>query len=792
MAFRTAPFVTIAASLLIAISAGAEPAELTFAQAQSRTGADAVLVHAGESIVVRGTVASPPVWALDGYLLAVRDQSEYGFVLHGSLADFASLTPGDDIEASGTVMNRRGMAVLTSFRIGKRGRSTAPEPREVLLSDLHRIRYLGLMVKTGGEIVEIRPEEAGDSLILADERDRVKLFIPKMRGDVIMDTLAPFRVGDIVQVRGLAVQECVLPPYNRSFQIIAFEPNPVTLVDRPAKTAKAIVLGAILLAVLTVCLWYWRTHRLARRRKAVRALHALGEEILAAGTRTAIVNTLAEAVPGITGATLVRVYEYSRRTRTLDRIPSAQDPDPLSIHPESPNGPIGTGAAVAFRSRSILHLPDLRRSAQLKRGLQPELPRSVIFIPMLAQEEVRGVLELGHTAGIRTFTQDEQVSAQHLANQVAAALRLHEQRSVREQLFRSEKLAATAQLISGIAAELRAPLEGVLAASNRLLGRIVESKAERDIRAVFAEAQRAWEIVARLISIGRADQTTPQELDLNHLIGQVVRLREHEWRARGIRIKQQLWSSPLRVMAVSGHLEQALLSVLVHGEHCVAEQPDKSITIATLSMGDRAVVEFSYLCPEAATDPFASRAATEPAGFGLDVVRGIVHSLGGETRFSRHGRMCRLEFDFPACAMEAPAHPDGSAIRTGRTLTTLLIDSDTTEQRWLVGELAVRNHRVVPLARAEEALDLVHRMRFDVVVCSARLNGFNWVDFVERSREQVGAYLLLGAGSGAAHLEIGAASLFVVENVTDRAAFERALEQAESAAETPAAMQAGA
>jgi C4-dicarboxylate-specific signal transduction histidine kinase len=792
MAFRTAPIVAIAASLLTVTCAVAEPAELSFAQAQSRTGADAVLTHAGASAKLRGTVASPPIWALDGHLLAIRDGNEYGFVLHGSLQSFVDLVPGDDILVSGTLTNRHGMAVITSFQIEKRGRSTPPEPPELLLSDVDQVRSVGLVVRTGGEVAEVRSEEAGNSLTLAYGQHRVKFFIPNTRGDVIMDTLAPFRAGDIVEVRGLVVQDCVLPPYNRSFQIVAFEPNPVILIERPATAGKALLLGAILMAALTVCLWYWRTQRLARRRNLLQSLNALGEEILTAGTRPAIANQLAEALPEITGAALVRVYEYNRRTRTLDLIPSAQDPDPLSIHPESPSGPIAAGAALAFRSRSIIHLPDVRRSVPLQNGHPPDLPRSAMFIPMLAQEEVRGVLEMGHTAGVHHFTPDEQLSAQHLANQVAAALRLQAQQSVREQLFRTEKLAATGQLLSGIAAELRAPLEALLVASNRLLGRVVEPKAERDIRVVSLEAQRASEIVARLISFGRADQTNPREVELNQLVGNMVRLREREWEARGIRVQQQLWSTPLRVMAVNGHLEQALMSVFVHGEQCVAEQAQKSITIATLSMGDRAVVEFSYGCSEADGDPFAARSAAEPAGFGLEVVRSIIQNLGGESRFSRNGRACRLEFDFPACATEAPAHPDGSAGRTGRTLTTLLIDSDVAEQRWLVRELAARKHRVVPLARAEEALDLVQRMYFDLVVCSARLSGFNWVEFVDRSRRQVGAYLVLGAGSPAVLLETGTASLYAVENVADRAAFERGLQQAENAAERPASMQAKA
>jgi len=64
-------------------------------------------------------------------------------------------------------------------------------------------------------------------------------------------------------------------------------------------------------------------------------------------------------------------------------------------------------------------------------------------------------------------------------------------------------------------------------------------------------------------------------------------------------------------------------------------------------------------------------------------------------------------------------------------------------ERRLVDWLSSRGYRVVPVRSSEEGLDLVQRMRFDVVFCSTRLTGLNWVEFFDRVRGRVGAFALL-------------------------------------------------
>ena len=182
---------------------------------------------------------------------------------------------------------------------------------------------------------------------------------------------------------------------------------------------------------------------------------------------------------------------------------------------------------------------------------------------------------------------------QHLANQVATALKLAGAASVREQLFRSEKLAAAGQLISEIANELRLPLESIVARASVLRSRRTDDFRE-ELESIALDAQRASQIVARLDSLAKVEQTEVEAVDLTALIMGLLQFREPECKAKGVEIRSQLAAKPTIIMGSPGQLEQVLLNLLVDAEKSAADAREKSITVSNSLLARRMLVEIAY------------------------------------------------------------------------------------------------------------------------------------------------------------------------------------------------------
>jgi CheY-like chemotaxis protein len=717
---------------------------ISFEQLETRKPPDYTPVYDGRNVLIRGVV-SANAYHMPGFTILPIQEERGGGVLQvpqGS-TQLNAYHPGDDLEVEGTVSSLYGTVTVVPTRLAVVGRKKPPVPLEVPVHGLSGFRYMGMLVRTDGRVIDANYNSGGAFLMISSSEGPYKIFVPRAPGKPA-PTIERFARGDTVRATGIAIQYCPQPPYNRWYEMVVRDTSEIETVGRnwflpPAVIAA--VLGSLLLAGFLV---WGHDRRLRSQRKRLRTTYQLGEQILGAASPETILKRISEALPGILGVTRVQLYVHNRGAKTLDSVVE-ENGETVSISLAPPPGGTPAGAVACFHYRTLLVIPDIGRSPFPIAGKEGgSAPKSLLFVPMLAQNEVMGVLELDQDDRVRDFSSDEQALAQHLGNQAGVAIRLMDQRSVQEQLFRTEKLAAVGRLISGVVNELQTPLGSISELAHKALEKARGGPAEREVSAIAAEAHKAAGMVARLVTFAAADPVEARPVDVTTLLRNLIAFREGDWKASGIRVKDLTSRESLFVLGSQGHLEQVFLNLFVHAEQSMAESPQKSITIRTSLLARRLLVEISF------TSPPELRKLEDTAAV-LGVTRSVIAGHGGEVRLiEKNNAEPRFEVELPASmkdrAVPAMAAGKAPARESSRRMTALVIEPDEAAQRQLLALLTGRGYRVVPVTNSDTGLDLAQRMRFDAAFCSIHAPGLNWVELSERMQSRVGGFILLSDG----------------------------------------------
>jgi signal transduction histidine kinase len=486
--------------------------------------------------------------------------------------------------------------------------------------------------------------------------------------------------------------------------------------------------------------WWIRERRMALQRRNLKELNSLGEEIVASSSPLEMVRKVDAVLPKLWRLTDASLYLHDPASGTFRRISASGESAPLS----QTSGPVLEGIALCYQNRTLLAISDTRRSAFFRDAASRDIPRSILLVPAFARNEVSGVLVLQCATELHTFTDEEQATAQHLANQIATALRLQDQQAVREQLFRSEKLVASGELMSVVADELRSPLE-VMEKTVAALRNESQGVSRDRLDKLMVEARRASEIVGRLISFSR-ERAEIQQFDVNDLLASALKFQTPELTAAHIDLHSRFSAQPLVITGSRSQLEQALIMFLQHAERGAAQARQKKLTVSTTQAANRAVLEISWSCLPELLEPDVFEHQPGSGVLSLGVCRNVIRNHGGEVRLSRIlSTQSRFEIDLPCGPVETPAVaplPDLTQ-PSSRRLTALLVEPDPKQQVEMVRLLTDHGHRVVPVAAAEQAADLAERLRFDMILCDTHLPNLTWVDLFEKVQHRTTAFVLI-------------------------------------------------
>ena len=708
-------------------------------QVNARKGSDLAPALEGRAVVIQGTVSTAAIPIGNYSHVAIQDDAGTGAVVEGSMRLLSGLRAGDRIVARGVVARRTGLPVVAASAVDVASRGPAPAARKLSAGNAQRLANLGLLVAVEGRVISRGEVAGGEYLVIGDTENPLRVFPPQPAGRAGAALFARVERGDRVRATGIASQYAPAPPYDGHFQVVVPDDESVELLQKRWLISPATFVLCVCALGVALGLWWSRERRLSSQRRMIRMFHGIGEEVIAAGSPADIVRKMNAALRPALKLGGVHAYLYNRATKALDRVQPSPEAAPFSAPVFGPEGSLPLGPAVAFRNQALMTIPDTRRSPFFPDGRPEGQPGSVMLIPMFADAALVGVLELYSSKPMGELNADEKILAQHLANQIAIALRLMEEKSIREQLYHSEKLAAVGRLISGVAEELRAPIENISRLSD-VLAREIDGPAAADLRAISAESNRASDIVARLVSFMQPARSEAKRIDLNALLRSLLDFRVGQWRERGISVRLSMCPQPVLVVGSPGQIERLFLDLLVQAEQTLTEATHKVISIGTGVLARRVLVEIGYIA-----DPIKAAGDSQRDALpGESVTRGIVHSHGGDIRLVRsEDGECRIEVELPLVASGAAA---ASSEAARRQLTCLVVEPDRENAAELTGILTGAGCRVIPAGTAEEALELVQRMRFDAVFCAIELPGLNWVQFAEAVRPMIGGFVLLTEG----------------------------------------------
>ena len=243
-------------------------------------------------------------------------------------------------------------------------------------------------------------------------------------------------------------------------------------------------------------------------------------------------------------------------------------------------------------------------------------------------------------------------------------LRELERRRVEQQLFESEKLAATGRLAASIAHEINNPLEAIKNALYLLVNRTDhESPNYRFLEIANKETQRVSGIIKQMLGFYRPS-VDHQPTNVNQIVREVVELLAKVLHQQAITLKLDLAEQLPSIMAASDQLRQVFLNLIINSQHAMTHGGELTITTLVAETNDAeyvsrrsVVIHFrdtgNGIKPEYLShifEPFfTTKIEGKGTGLGLWVSAGIIEDHGGQVKVkSRLGHGTTFTIFLPA------------------------------------------------------------------------------------------------------------------------------------------------
>jgi signal transduction histidine kinase len=412
-------------------------------------------------------------------------------------------------------------------------------------------------------------------------------------------------------------------------------------------------------------------HREAERRRneEARAMAAINRAIGGSLDAKEILKAVGDTAADILGAdravVLIGSDPRDLRVAHLAGLP----------HPELVDGQavdlVASGSRLQVRAlerREIFAIDDWLNDARV----DPDLARrwaiaSGVVIPLAAHDRTFGLIVISATR-TRRWTEHEVDLAQALAGQASVALdnaRLYDEarrayrelKDAQQRIMGTEKMAVLGTFASGLAHEVRNPLNSIglqLSLLERRIARVdtaVGGEMGALTRIIREEVHRLDELVGDFLLFSRTDRLNYRPASLDAVLDEVVQLLGPEANASRVRLDPTAVGAPLPHLQMDAEkMKQVVINLVRNAIEAMPDGGRVTLEHGVVAGQARLVVRDTGPGLPEGVDVFQLFVTTKPkgTGLGLSIVQQIVLQHGGEiTSASEAGKGAAFTVTLP-------------------------------------------------------------------------------------------------------------------------------------------------
>jgi signal transduction histidine kinase len=224
--------------------------------------------------------------------------------------------------------------------------------------------------------------------------------------------------------------------------------------------------------------------------------------------------------------------------------------------------------------------------------------RSVMCMPIVAEGEVLGVLEIECLEAARAFDEEDLEIFSVIAAQAGLALRgmtlLAERREQEARAAHAERLALVGRLTGGIAHDFN-NLMSIVMSYGELIQGDAPADLQEDAKVIVETARRAASLTRQLRSFSRRDHQRPQSVRLGEVVSGLAPLLQ---RTLGDPIDVDVATTGTGLLSEDpGRLEQVLMNLAVNARDAMPRGGKLSIRARDLEIAEEETRQGQVLSP---------------------------------------------------------------------------------------------------------------------------------------------------------------------------------------------------